>query len=51
MFNNSLKDKLFTGVLPADNLSLLLKALEETFNIHIIEKNKNWRQAGFYDAL
>jgi ferric-dicitrate binding protein FerR (iron transport regulator) len=38
--NNSLKDKLFTGVLPADNLSLLLKALEETFDIHIIEKNK-----------
>ncbi|MBK7635670.1 MAG: FecR domain-containing protein [Saprospiraceae bacterium] len=38
--NKSLKDKSFTGVLPADDLSLLLKALEEAFDIKIIKKDK-----------
>jgi len=38
--DKSLKDKLFTGVLPADDLTLLLKALEETFDINIIKKDK-----------
>jgi transmembrane sensor len=38
--NTSLHEKSFTGVLPADDLSLLLKALEEAFNIKIIKKDK-----------
>lgn len=38
--DKSLKDKLFTGVLPADDLTLLLKALEETFDINILKKDK-----------
>jgi transmembrane sensor len=38
--NKSLNEKSFTGVLPADDLSLLLKALEEAFNIKIIKKDK-----------
>lgn len=38
--DKSLKDKLFTGVLPANDISLLLKALEEAFDINIIEKDR-----------
>jgi ferric-dicitrate binding protein FerR (iron transport regulator) len=38
--NKSLKEKFFTGALPADDLSLLLKALEEAFDLKIIKKDK-----------
>ena len=38
--NKTLKDKLFTGVLPANDLNLLLKALEEAFDINIRYKEK-----------
>lgn len=38
--NKSLLDKSFTGVLPADDLDLLLKALEEAFDINMSIKDK-----------
>lgn len=38
--NKSLLGKSFTGVLPADDLDLLLKALEEAFDIDISIKDK-----------
>jgi transmembrane sensor len=38
--NKSLKEKFFTGALPADDLSLLLKALEEAFDLKIVKKDK-----------
>jgi ferric-dicitrate binding protein FerR (iron transport regulator) len=39
--NKSLQDKSFTGILPADDLDLLLKALEEAFDINMsIKDNK-----------
>ncbi len=37
--NKSLLDKSFTGILPADDLDLLLKALEEAFDINISIKD------------
>jgi ferric-dicitrate binding protein FerR (iron transport regulator) len=37
--NKSLLDKSFTGILPADDLDLLLKALEEAFDINMSIKD------------
>jgi ferric-dicitrate binding protein FerR (iron transport regulator) len=40
LMNPSLAEKSFTGVLPVNDLDLLLKALEEVFNVYIEKKDK-----------
>lgn len=40
IMNHSLLEKTFTGVLPANDLDLLLKALEEVFDMDIKKKDK-----------